>query len=84
MKIMDGHKMFRIMDSFGLPFEVIVDELALRGMAFNVYEFCQAAAASGNYSAKRLYRLLKAHAPSDEAAELSAVAVMKAYGISFS
>ena len=81
VRIMDGAKVFSLMDSEGLPFEVIQDELAHEGMAFNVYEFCQAARASGNYSAPKLFRLLKEHAPSDEAKRLSAVSVMKAYGI---
>lgn len=77
---MSGKTVFQLMDTHGLPFETINDELSAKDMAFNVLEFCEAAAASGNHKPHSISRLLCEHAPTDEAKDLSRLCVLKAYG----
>lgn len=61
--VLPGKFVFMLMDSRGLPLDVIQDVLREEDAAFNLKEFVEAAKASQNYSLERLLRLLKEHAP---------------------
>lgn len=67
--VVSGEFIFKLMDTHGLPFDIIQCELKDRGLAFNVVEFIHAAIKSKNFTRKRLTNLLLDHAPSDEARE---------------
>lgn len=42
-KIVDGGKIFKLVDTWGLPLDIIVMELRERGLGFNVIQFVQSA-----------------------------------------
>jgi alanyl-tRNA synthetase len=53
-RIVDGAQIFKLVDSYGLPLEVITDRLREKGMGFNVVEFIQAALDSKNFTYKTI------------------------------
>jgi alanyl-tRNA synthetase len=57
-EVMSGAKVFQLMDSHGLPLEIVLDRLSLNGLGFNVPGFIDAALASGNFTAETVYKLL--------------------------
>ena len=57
--IMLGHDVFKLMDSCGLPLEIITEQCREKDMYFNVYEFIVSAYKSKNYSIDRLKVILK-------------------------
>jgi len=48
--LVDGHKVFKLMDTKGLPLEIITLELRQKGLGFNVPEFVDEALKTGNYT----------------------------------
>lgn len=48
--VLSGKTVFRIMDSVGLPLDIIVQELRAKGAAFDILDFVKAAKKSGNYN----------------------------------
>jgi alanyl-tRNA synthetase len=49
-----GQDIFRLMDSQGVPLELIAERLHSRGLAFNVNQFIAAALESKNYTYQRI------------------------------
>jgi hypothetical protein len=56
--ILPGEAMFRLMDSHGLPFSFIEENLHERGGFFDVLGFVEAASKSKNFSSERIYKVL--------------------------
>ena len=64
MLMLDGKKIFELMDTYGLPLEIINLELRKHQLCFNVVEFIEAALASKNFTYNTIKRqLLKAMPP---------------------
>lgn len=64
MIMLSGKEIFRIMDTHGLPLEVITEEVRNKQMCFNVVEFVEVALASKNFTYKTIKnRLLEAMLP---------------------
>ena len=62
--MISGEAIFRLMDTHGLPLEVITEELRNKQKCFNVVEFVEVALASKNFSYKTIKnRLLEAMLP---------------------
>jgi alanyl-tRNA synthetase len=53
-----GETVFKLMDSQGLPFDVICEVLAERGLQFDIVGFVRAARNSKNFSSERIYKVL--------------------------
>jgi len=81
LPLMDGADVFRLMDSEGLPLDVIQDLLAEKGMGFNVVGFARAALASGNYGPQRTLELLEQCAPKSVPPGACKLAVARALGL---
>jgi len=63
-EVISGAEIFKLMDTRGLPLEIINEELRIRGLAFNGVEFIEAALASKNFSYERIKeRLVEAMLP---------------------
>lgn len=45
--VLDGRKCFRLVDTFGMPFDMLQELLHERNLKFNWLEFCQAACEAG-------------------------------------
>lgn len=73
--IIKGEFVFKLMDSHGLPFDIILCELKDRGLAFDVMGFIIAAIKSKNFTKKRLTNLLLDHSPCQEAREAVRVSI---------
>jgi alanyl-tRNA synthetase len=78
-RVIDGAAVFRLMDTHGVPFEVIQEELRHRQLAFDVFAFCEAAANSRNWKPSRLVNLLLAFAPDEDSRRLVRLCVLRAY-----
>ena len=62
--MISGEAIFRLMDTHGLPLDVINEELRSKQMCFNVVEFVEVALASKNFSYEKIKsRLLEAMLP---------------------
>ena len=62
--MISGEAIFRLMDTHGLPLEVINEELRNKQRCFNVVEFVEVALASKNFSYEKIKsRLLEAMLP---------------------
>ena len=57
-KIVDGGKIFKLVDTWGLPLDIIVMELRERGLGFNVLQFAQSAKKAG-WKSGRVHWMLK-------------------------
>ena len=77
MSVVSGNVIFKLMDTHGLPFDIILCELHDRGLAFNVHEFIISAIKSKNFSRKRLTNLLIDHSPNPKASECVLEAIEK-------
>ena len=55
--MLSGYDIFKLVDTFGLPLEIIVLELRDRKMAFNVAEFIQSAKKAG-WKKERVYNMV--------------------------
>ena len=63
-RLLDGESIFLLMDSHGLPLEIICLELRREGLAFNVLEFVESALRSKNFTYSKIKtRLLGAMLP---------------------
>ena len=49
-KLISGNLIFQLMDSKGLPLEIVNDLLREKGLGFDVVDFIEAALASGNFT----------------------------------
>jgi len=56
--LLDGKKVFELMDSKGLPLEIIVLELRRQKGAFNIPQFVQAAIDSRNFTFEKIEQRL--------------------------
>lgn len=56
--LLDGKKIFELMDSKGLPLEIIVLELRRRKRALNIPQFVEAAIDSKNFTFESVERRL--------------------------
>jgi alanyl-tRNA synthetase len=56
--VLSGTEIFKLMDSHGLPLDLINDMLRDNNMGFNVLEFVQAAYKSKNFKRDRILRVL--------------------------
>ncbi len=57
-KIVSGHEVFKLVDTHGLPLDIIVLELRDRGLGFNVHEFIDSALLA-KWTPKRIKWTLK-------------------------
>lgn len=57
--VYDGAWVFRLLDTHGIPFDILQDMLTIRKAAFDVHGFIMAAWASKNFSAKRLAAMVE-------------------------
>ena len=64
--VMDGAEVFKLMDSIGLPLDIIRDLLEENKMAFDVRGFIIAARNSKNFTQERLTMLLTRDVANDE------------------
>ena len=55
--ILSGHEVFKMVDTFGLPLEIIVLELKDRNAAFNVAEFIESAS-KAKWKKERVYNMI--------------------------
>lgn len=61
-RIVSGYDVFKIMDTKGLPLDVINETLRANDCGFNVVQFIEAALASRNFTYQTIkQRLLSAH-----------------------
>jgi len=64
MVMLSGEAIFGLMDTHGLPLEIINEELRSRQMCFNVVEFAESALASNNFTYEKIKgRLVEAMLP---------------------
>jgi len=64
MVMLSGEAIFGLMDTHGLPLEIINEELRSRQMCFNVVEFVETALASNNFTYEKIKdRLVEAMLP---------------------
>ena len=56
--MIDGREIFRLMDTKGLPLDIICEQLRRRRMAFNVCQFVEESLASGNFTYSRIKKRL--------------------------
>lgn len=78
--VISGAFIFRLVDSIGLPLDILVQELKEKQFAFDMVGFIQAAKDSKNYTAKRLVALFNENRPhNDGFDELVAAAIKKVY-----
>lgn len=56
--VVDGRWIFQLMDTQGLPFDMINEMLKEYGLCFDLGGFLVAAVKSGNFSKRRLHALL--------------------------
>lgn len=64
--VVSGLFIFRLVDTIGLPFDIVIQELKDRQIAFDVIGFVQAAKNSKNYTPKRLRALFNENRPIDD------------------
>ena len=57
MIILSGHDIFKLVDTFGLPLDIIVLELRDRNAAFNVAEFIESASRA-RWKKERVYNMI--------------------------
>jgi len=55
--MISGHDIFKLVDTFGLPLEIIVLELKDRKLAFNVAEFIESAH-KAKWKKERVYNMI--------------------------
>lgn len=63
--MINGDLVLWLIDTKGLPMEVINMQLAERGWGFDVLGFIAACIENPNFNAKRCYRLLKVDSPKE-------------------
>ncbi len=56
--MISGYEVFKLMDTYGLPLDIIVMELREKKMGFNVVEFIEAAKKAGWKSSRVRWTLL--------------------------
>jgi alanyl-tRNA synthetase len=61
--IVSGAFIFQLIDSIGLPLDIVVQELKEKCLAFDMVGFIQAAKDSTNYTTKRLKALFNENRP---------------------
>jgi len=61
--ILSGDTIFKLMDTHGLPLDVITEILRRKDLGFDLFGFIKAAKASKNYSKKRIRTILVDNAP---------------------
>jgi len=54
---LDGHEIFLLVDSIGLPLNIIVLELREKGLSFNIAEFIESARDAG-WKRMRVYNMV--------------------------
>ena len=68
--LLDGKKIFKLMDQEGVPFEVICDILRSKDACFDLRSFAVAAYESGNYTISTLRKALLYVCKSEKEKEL--------------
>ena len=68
--ILNGRDIFNLMDSQGIPFELICSILREKNIGFDIKQFAIAAYNSGNYTYDSLKKLLLREAKTKSAKEL--------------
>lgn len=71
MRLLDGGSIFKLMDSHGMPFDLINDMMRERGLAVDFPAFLRAAHGSKNYSKKRILSFVSLYVKHPEAVERS-------------
>ena len=56
--VLSGQTVFRCVDSFGLPLEIVMNVLREHHLGFDVIGFCRAAMRSGNFSLAKLRQMM--------------------------
>jgi alanyl-tRNA synthetase len=64
--VLSGKIIFHLMDSQGLPFDIIMDILKEKSLSYNVYEFIEAAINSKNFTKERLRLLFEYNQPNKD------------------
>jgi alanyl-tRNA synthetase len=70
-KILPGSECFRLVDTFGLPFDMLQELMHERNLGFEWLEFCYAAAVAG-WSMRRLKALADEHFNNETPDEVTA------------
>jgi len=71
--MINGKIVFELMDSRGLPLEIIRERLREKGLCFNVIEFIEAAIASKNYSYPKIKSRLMLDLPEGKEKKLLSI-----------
>lgn len=71
MKVLCGEKIFRLMDTRGLPLDIIVLELRDSAMAFNVKTFIDTALKSGWKPKRIMWTLKSANSHNEKGLEIA-------------
>lgn len=79
--VISGAFIFRLVDSIGMPLDLLIQELKDKHLAFDMLGFIQAAKKSKNYTPKRLKALFNENRPIDDDGfdELVDCAIRRAY-----
>ena len=56
--VISGKTVFKLLDTFGFPLDLVHDILKEKNIVFDMYEFIQCALKSGNFSIDKLSRTL--------------------------
>lgn len=65
-RVVNGNFVFKLMDSKGLPLDIILVELREKSLAFDLIGFIEAAIKSKNYSKKKLRSLIESNRPKND------------------
>lgn len=69
-EVLNGETVFRMIDSDGIPFEVVCHILRERGIGFDLKQFVVSAYSSGNYTYTSLKKVLLREAKTESAKRL--------------
>lgn len=64
--VVSGKGVFKLLDTFGFPLDLVEEVLKENGCIFDMYEFIQCALQSGNFSFSKLLRVLSVLSYYDE------------------
>ena len=56
--MISGKKVFQIMDTHGIPLDIILEQLKDRGLVMNTIEFIESALVNKNFTEKTIKRIL--------------------------
>lgn len=74
MKIVKGSEVFRLVDTYGIPLDIVVLEFRQKGLGFNIKTFIDSALKAG-WKKKRIFWVLK----SAQTTEPEAIKIIEKY-----